>query len=391
MIFFKDGRSFERISKPLYLDGEPKGRVWSFLDITERIQSEEKINKANQQLLTTLNSLPIILFEVDCDGRIFDYRAPKSELLYAPPEMFLGKTIREILPEESSQIIYQAIAETIATGSHKGGCYSLHTPAGLHWFELSISVKSNSLLKQEHYIVLVNDISERKLAEEKVEMLASIVKFSVDCIVITDNDFNITFVNDSLCKCYDFSQEELIGKPISLLHSQNNSPELNNSLFSALAKKEAWTGRALNTRKSGIDFPVSVTISPIINEKGVITHFVGINRDITQQKQHEQILLQAKEEAQTANSAKSDFLANMSHELRTPLNGIIGMAELTSHTSLDTKQLHFVQNIKKSGESLLAIINDLLDFSKIEAGKMELQKMSSSFAMNWLLCLNRSV
>ena len=85
-------------------------------------------------------------------------------------------------------------------------------------------------------------------------------------------------------------------------------------------------------------------------------------------------MLAAKEEAQSANRAKSEFLANMSHELRTPLNGIIGMAELTTHTALDNKQLRFVQNIKKSGESLLAIINDLLDFSKIEAGKMELQE-----------------
>jgi len=116
-----------------------------------------------------------------------------------------------------------------------------------------------------------------------------------------------------------------------------------------------------------------ITKFPLFDENGEVKNICGLVTDITERKEDEIQLREAKKEAETAKAAQEAFLANMSHEIRTPMNGIIGMGNLLLSTDLNLEQREFTDNIQESARSLLAIINDILDFSKIKSGKFQLE------------------
>ncbi|MFZ8990537.1 MAG: response regulator, partial [Pseudohongiellaceae bacterium] len=128
---------------------------------------------------------------------------------------------------------------------------------------------------------------------------------------------------------------------------------------------------ALNKQKEEVD--VEAAIVPIEVDGGV--YFTAFLRDITQRKDSERLILEAKEVAESASKAKSDFLAVLSHEIRTPINAILGSITILREMEHTEQQVRYLKMADEAGNSLLSLVNDILDFSKIEAGKLELESV----------------
>jgi PAS domain S-box-containing protein len=221
--------------------------------------------------------------------------------------------------------------------------------------------------------------SEKKILDQLVESeekYRSILETIEDGYCEIDLEGNLTFFNKSFCRILGYSEDELMGMNLREFSDEEEAQKAYegfNKVFTTgvHAKGFEW---GMN-RKDGSKIYVASSISLIKGSEGEIVGFQGITRDITEHKLRGEVLKRAKEEAESANIAKSEFLANMSHEIRTPMNGIIGMTELALGSTLTREQREYLQMVKMSADSLLALLNSVLDLAKIESRKIELDEI----------------
>ncbi|MCB8746071.1 response regulator [Rhodoferax sp. U2-2l] len=201
-------------------------------------------------------------------------------------------------------------------------------------------------------------------------------KFALDqhaIVSITNLQGNITYANQRFCDVSGYRQDELLGQNHRIIKSDEHPPALFEDLWRTITEGKVWRGDIKNRTKSGGFYWVNATIVPLLGVDGLPHQFIGIRTDITVNKNLEQSLQFAKDQAESAAVAKGQFLANMSHEIRTPMNAVLGMLRLMHNTPLTERQLDYASKAESAAQSLLGLLNDILDFSKIDAGKMTLE------------------
>lgn len=364
------------------------------VEIEERQQAEKIIRQERDFNLKIIENSPIFFVAIDSEGKILRVNDCLLQAVGYTAAEVMGKDYLATFVPPSDRAGLHSIFERVTASEQTVNEHPILTKCErtllVEWHGTPVLEEDGSL---DFLFGFGIDIGERKQAQlvlQKSEALfhklANTVPGELYIFVQhPDGSVNMEYISP-LCREIQELEPEEIQNNSALFYEQMH-PDERSSYFEAMVKSatnlELFSHEWRIVTPSGKLKWLQGYSRPELRENGdIVWH--GIIIDTSDRKQAEQELQQAKEAAEAANKTKSIFLANMSHELRTPLNAILGFAQLMEPSAnLSLAEKENIQIIRRSGEHLLQLINQVLDLSKIEAGRMTLN--SKSFDLYRLL------
>lgn len=335
----------------------------------------------NEKLSIAIKQSPASVVITDMDGNIEYVNPTFTTVTGYSAEEALGENPKVLKSGEHSDEFYDALWGTITSGkTWRGELCNKNKQGILYWESASISPLRDRSGKLTNFIAVKQDITQLKASQLQIEESTRMMNMVLDTIPVRVfwKDLDSIYLG---CNSL-FAQDAGLESPSQIIGKSDFDLPWGKDEAEAFRRDDGEvmrTARAklhfeeAQTRKDGQKLWLETSKVPLTDSNGIVTGVLGTYHDITERKEAEDSLRQARQAAEEANSAKSEFLSNMSHELRTPLNGILGFAQLLEmdvRMPLEDPQRDKVKEIMKAGNHLLNIINDILDLSKIEAGKV---------------------
>lgn len=320
---------------------------------TERLlrESEEKYRSIN-------DNIPVGFFRIDADGRIIEYNRFLLNFLKISAAHDISQYNGEDFyqnPEDRKELIHRTLQEKAIKGFE---CRVKKRDAQIAWVSISTrAVEDGNIL----YIDGVfEDITEKKLREEKLLQFAKVIEQADEEVVITSPKGIIQYVNPSFEQSTGYSSGEVIGRTPSVLKSGLHDQFFYKGLWDTILNNKPWKGTLKNKNKDGRIVLHDTTITPITDSKNNISAFVSIRRDITQQKEIEKQLYQSQK-----MQAIGTLAGGIAHDFNNILSGIFGYSQIAQiNIKNHEKTLGCLSNIVKASQRASELVQQILTFSR---------------------------
>jgi PAS domain S-box-containing protein len=254
-------------------------------DITELKNTEEELRGNLAKNKALLEALPDLMFINDFDGNYLDLYTSEPEKLQIPREEVIGKNMKDILPADVHSIYKKVFEKVRETKTGQLLEYTLDERNGSRMYE------GRTVHFNEHaFLTIIRDITERKELEKKLFIRNRALKSAANGIVIADaklRDYPIIYVNNAFYKMSGFDSTEVLGRNFRFLQNCDRDQEAIVTMAKAIQKGESCQVEVRNYKKDGTMFWNEITITPVNDDYGELTHFIGVHNDVTDRKNRE--------------------------------------------------------------------------------------------------------
>jgi PAS domain S-box-containing protein len=384
-IILPDGelRWLYNLGVPTYDEnGMPVRLIGTVKDITERKQIEEKLRLSENKFATVFRVSPdSININRLSDGLYVDINSGFTSVTGYTPEDVCGRSSFELNiwdnPEDRDHLVSGLKSQgEVNNLEARFRCKDGSIVTGL------MSARIIEVCGELCILSITRDITERKKIEKTLNDMLCFLSNITDRVPGVVYQFRFRrdgtscfpFTSDKFREIFQIDPDEVLKDSTRLFKRvhPDDLESVTSSIQTSALELTPWYQEFRIILDDGTVRWVSGNSLPQREEDGSVL-WNGFSADITDRRNKDEQLRQAKASAESANRAKSEFLANMSHEIRTPMNGVLGMAQLLEMTDLSDEQQEYLNTLTGSGKNLLSIINDILDLSRIEAGGVELE------------------
>ena len=357
----------------------------------ELLHAQQQIEKTRDELARLYHQAPIGYLTLNRNGIIERCNQTFATMVGKSTDALINKPLADLLDSPDREVFLGRFRSFYNQPQDKLIELYIRTKGTYDGFHARLTASRENRVamqqpqNEEQLLVIVCDISEQRIealtrakAEAALRNHDAFISTLLETIPIPIfyKDFNGRFLgcNRAYSDLTGHEEHLLLGKTVYDIAptelAVRYDEEDQKLLASPGSQSYEWKLQAADGSMRAVVFN-KATFSDTNNN---VAGLVGAIMDVTNHKDLQECMQQAKAAAEEANRAKSEFLANMSHEIRTPMNGVIGMTELLLYSDLTPEQRDYAELIKLSGNNLIKIISDILDFSKIEAQKIELMR-----------------